>query len=178
MGLAQAIRTGFAKSFQYSGRASRSEYWWFLSVGVSLPLAALGMMEVFLPTSPVALRGGVGFLMLSPLMGVTKRRLSDSGEDAMWFETPLSALVFFLLALWGAVSLSNWAFASWTEGADGPDGFAVLIAWLLGNCILIPVVLHQFFVGLITGCALFSQMAAPSRQAVKNPGPNPFEVPK
>jgi uncharacterized membrane protein YhaH (DUF805 family) len=29
MGPAQAIRTGLAKSFQISGRASRSEFWWF-----------------------------------------------------------------------------------------------------------------------------------------------------
>lgn len=40
MAPAEAIRTGFAKSLQFSGRASRSEFWWFTAFLV-LPFLAI-----------------------------------------------------------------------------------------------------------------------------------------
>ncbi|NBZ87641.1 DUF805 domain-containing protein [Stagnihabitans tardus] len=178
MGPAEAIRTGFAKSFQYSGRASRSEYWWFLPVGAALPVAALGTALTLRPDMPFPLLFGLGALALSPLMAVTRRRLLDSGEAPIWFETPLMALVIFCAALWAEVSLNRWAFDLWAQGADGPGGFGVMICWLMGNILLLPILFHQFFVGLITGSALFSQMAAPSRQAPPRSGPSPTEAPK
>ncbi len=43
MGPAQAIRTGLAKSFQFSGRASRSEFWWFAVFCFLIALLAIGL---------------------------------------------------------------------------------------------------------------------------------------
>lgn len=40
MGPAEAIRTGLATSFQFSGRASRSEFWW-LTAFLVLPFLAI-----------------------------------------------------------------------------------------------------------------------------------------
>ena len=163
------------KSLQYSGRASRAEYWWFLPVGLLLPLAALLMMSKSDPDSPTLLRGLVFFLTLSPLMAVTKRRLADTGEASVWFETPLMALVFVLALVWAIVGLTSWAF---DPLRDGPGVLGVLFIWLVGVSVLVPALLHQFFLGLMTGSALFSQMAAPSRQVKISHRPNPTEASK
>lgn len=167
----QAITTCLRKSFQFSGRASRSEYWWFLPIGIVVPFTALWFLASLRPDTSTFALGSTFFLTLSPLMAVTKRRLNDAGSPSTWFETPLMALAFFLAALWASVSLTNWAFGAWENGADGPAGFGVMIFWGLGHLVLIPVILQQFFVGLITGSALFSQMASPSRSATKSHGP-------
>ena len=178
MGPAQAIKTCTTKSFQYSGRASRTEYWWFLPVGLILPIAALLTLDRLTPDAVTLLRGLVFFLALSPLMAVTKRRLNDTGEAATWFETPLMALVFVLIIGWAIVGLTNWALSSFTDGADSPGILGMLVVWLVGLCILAPAFLHHFFLGLMTGSALFSQMAAPSRQAKHSHSPTQLEASK
>lgn len=178
MGPAQAIRTCFAKSFQYSGRASRAEYWWFLPVGLFVPVAALMLLNEANPDTPTLLRGLVFFLTLSPLMAVTRRRLTDTGEGSTWFETPLMALVFVLALVWAMVGLTHWALDPLQDGANGPGVLGILIILLVGFSVLVPAFLHQFFLGLMTGSALFSQMAAPSRQVKFSHRPNPTEASK
>jgi uncharacterized membrane protein YhaH (DUF805 family) len=170
MGPTQAIRTGIAKSFQFSGRASRSEYWWFLPVGVALPLVAMLVAQALWPNLGFLARCIIFFATLLPLMAVTRRRLLDSGEAPAWFETPLAALVWSLASGWAIVSLSAWARASWDAGADGPTGFGVFVAWLLGNALLLPIFAQNFVVGFVTGIALFVQMAAPSNKPSDKPG--------
>ncbi|NJM84433.1 MAG: DUF805 domain-containing protein [Tabrizicola sp.] len=167
---AQAIRTGLARFFRFSGRASRSEYWWFLPVGISLPITALLIARAFASDLGYPALCIVFLVALVPLMAVTRRRLLDSGGAAVWFEAPLAALLWCLASGWALVSLSNWAFAAWDAGADGPAGFGIWIAWLLGNAILIPVFAQNFLVGFVTGIALFGQMAAPTKDSSDKPG--------
>jgi uncharacterized membrane protein YhaH (DUF805 family) len=105
MGPAQAIETCIKKSFKFSGKASRPEYWWFLPIGVLLPIAALAALQWLYPSLSSLLLGVVFLIALLPLMSVTKRRLTDSGENGVWFETPLVALVLFLAAIWAITGL-------------------------------------------------------------------------
>ena len=170
MGPAQAIRTGLARSFQFSGRASRAEYWWFLPVGISLPVAALVLAKVVAPDLGYFALCAVFLVALVPLMAVTRRRLLDSGETPVWFETPLLALLWSLASGWALLSLSHWAFAQWDAGADGPGGFGVWVTWLLGNAVLIPIFAQQLLLGFVAGIALFGQMAAPTKYSSDKPG--------
>jgi uncharacterized membrane protein YhaH (DUF805 family) len=170
MGPARAIRTGLARSLQFSGRASSAEYWWFLPVGLALPITALLLARVVAP--------GLGHLALCVLflaalvllMAVTRRRLLDSGETPVWFETPLLALLWCLMSGCAIASLSSWAIAQWEAGADGPSGFGVWMCWLFGHAVLISIFLHHVFLGFVTGIALFGQMAAPTESSSDQPG--------
>ncbi|MEO0905038.1 MAG: DUF805 domain-containing protein, partial [Pseudomonadota bacterium] len=48
MGPLDAIKTGFAKSFEFKGRASRSEFWWFAAfVGTIAAALLLPHMSFF-----------------------------------------------------------------------------------------------------------------------------------
>jgi uncharacterized membrane protein YhaH (DUF805 family) len=78
MGFTDAIQSGFRHYTKFSGRASRSEYWWFalfyylLSIGLALldrGLALHGAMRPFAATMTLAF-----FL---PNLSVTVRRLHD-----------------------------------------------------------------------------------------------------
>jgi uncharacterized membrane protein YhaH (DUF805 family) len=170
MGPAEAIRTGLVRSLEFSGRASRSEYWWFLPVGVALPMGALLLAGAARPELGFLALCAIFLVALIPLMAVTRRRLLDSGEAPVWFETPLTALLWCLGSGWAIVSLSRWARASWDAGADGPAGAGVFVAWLVGHAVLVPTFTYQLVIGFVTGLVLFVQMAAPSKFSSDKPG--------
>jgi uncharacterized membrane protein YhaH (DUF805 family) len=174
MGPVQAIAICLRKSFQFSGKASRPEYWWFLPVGTLLPVMAVTSIHWLYPPGSTFLSGAVFVLALLPLMAVTKRRLNDGGGDAVWFETPTISLLYFLAAAWAITGLNNYAFAALDAGADGPSGFGVAAVRWLGLAILVPIALHQFLIGFIYGIALFLKMAVPSKSAI--PSSNRNEV--
>ncbi len=136
MSLVDSIRTCFQKYFDFSGRASRPEFWWFFLCAF-LAQAILG-----------ALLPGVAFLvLLSPFLAVSARRLHDTGRSAWW-------LLSYLAAGIGAMVLAAAAFAIAFAG-EGPvpevdsevAGFATLLGLLLlalaagAICGLLPLVL-------------------------------------
>lgn len=83
MDAAQAIRTCLRKSFQFSGRASRSEYWWFMGfialtvcIVAAIPMERNGklilMAILFLPLALTSLSAGC-------------RRFQDTGRSRWLF---------------------------------------------------------------------------------------------
>ena len=72
MGPLDAIKTGFAKSFDFKGRASRSEFWWFyLSTALVLNL---------IPNDQTAVLLLVYVVFLVPRHAVAVRRMRDQGR--------------------------------------------------------------------------------------------------
>lgn len=78
MGFVEAVRTClFRKYFEFRGRASRAEYWWFLVFGVSASVVAAA--AAFRPLSYL-----VTALLAVPQTAVTARRLHDTDRSAWW----------------------------------------------------------------------------------------------
>lgn len=77
MGFMEAISTCMGKYATFSGRASRSEYWWFYLFTVLMSWAA-------------ALVGGealnllVGLVFLTPALAAGARRLHDVNKSGWW----------------------------------------------------------------------------------------------
>ncbi|MEL6573061.1 MAG: DUF805 domain-containing protein [Pseudomonadota bacterium] len=176
MGPAEAIKSGFKKSFQFSGRASRSEYWWFLPVGLLMPAVALCVVD----RSPIesSIWPSLGFIAISllPLITLTTRRLRDTGEHVDGVRIPTIQLVGFVITLMVWRGFHDWAMTGF-EDADGPGGFGLMIVFWLGSASLFLFALRFFALGLVTGSALFSQMAAPPHDTKHNRTSNPNEVP-
>lgn len=81
-GFGEAISTCFSKYVTFSGRASRSEYWFFW-----LFCCAIGLIPV------------VGLLTILPSMAVTVRRLHDTDRSGWWFGgVPLGLFVLEIIA--------------------------------------------------------------------------------
>lgn len=88
MGPAQAIRTCLAKSFQFSGRASRPENWWFaIFVGVLTAIIPAIMLE---RSGHLALNALVGLIVLMPSLSAGSWRFQDVGRSR-WLFLALSA---------------------------------------------------------------------------------------
>jgi uncharacterized membrane protein YhaH (DUF805 family) len=102
MGAAQAIRTGLAKSFQFSGRASRSEFWWFLAFTFFLPLSIGAMLDRLIFGHNIFKDDGIAylteafFLLTFPASAaVTARRLQDRSLPGIWAAVALVLLTAF-----------------------------------------------------------------------------------
>lgn len=88
-----AIRVCLAKYADFTGRASRPEFWWFM---LFVNLVAGGLMYVHENLSAVFL-----VAMLLPLLAAGARRLHDIGKSAWW-------LLFLLVPVGGLVLLAIW----------------------------------------------------------------------
>ena len=89
MSFMSAVKSGFKNSFTMSGRASRSEYWFWILGGVVFQIIMvvgaiiLGIMDIPILPGLMAL---APFLLVPASITVTVRRLHDSGMSGwMWF---------------------------------------------------------------------------------------------
>ncbi|MCD2511299.1 DUF805 domain-containing protein [Comamonas endophytica] len=90
----ESIRVCFAKYADFSGRASRSEYWWF---GLFAMLVSFGL----------SLISGILWLLFAlatvlPSIAVTTRRLHDTGRSGWWqllYLVPVIGVVVMIVFL-------------------------------------------------------------------------------
>lgn len=125
MTFTQAVRSVLSKYATFSGRASRSEYWWFylftilVNIGTSIIDAVLntGFDNEIGIVSTVA-----SLALLLPSIAVTARRLHDIGRTGWWMLFPvvtiLATVVVAFVALFDALL-----------GADAD--FRPAISWVL-----------------------------------------------
>jgi len=90
-----AAKTGFSKISDMSGKASRSEFWWYVLavvlVGIVISIVLNMVVGPFLAS---AIWQIVAIVLL---LAATVRRLADAGKPAFW------AYIFFGLGLLSAV---------------------------------------------------------------------------
>ena len=82
MSFAEAISVCLSKYATFSGRARRSEYWWFaLMAGVVNVIAAI--VDNVAGTSILAIVAGLALLI--PGLAVSIRRLHDTNRSGWWY---------------------------------------------------------------------------------------------
>lgn len=99
MTFAESFKTVLFKKYcNFKGRASRSEYWYFY-----LAYLIIGMVAAFISgvvgDKNNILPGVWSLLALLPLLGVTWRRLHDSGKSGAWIFVSLIPLVGWIWAI-------------------------------------------------------------------------------
>ena len=92
-----AVRTCFSKYVDFSGRARRSEYWYFVLFTFLLGIVA-NIIDKILGTDYDTSNGGlvntlVSLAVLLPSLAVGARRLHDTGRSGWWM-----LLVFAIMA--------------------------------------------------------------------------------
>lgn len=119
MGFGEAIQNVFSNYANFSGRARRSEYWYFvlLTFIVSIVLAVL---TPFLGMIATALSGLWGLAIIIPGLSVVWRRLHDIGKSGAWYFIVLVPAI-------GAIILLIWMFKDSQPGDNqygpNPKGF-------------------------------------------------------
>ena len=102
----EAIRVCFTKYADFSGRASRSEYWWFV-LFIVLVSVATSMV------SPV-LSGIFTVGTLLPALAAATRRLHDTGRSGWWQLIAFVPVIGFIVMVVFLTQAGN------AEG-EGPD---------------------------------------------------------
>ena len=92
MNLGQAISNCLGSYATFSGRASRSEFWWFFLFQVLLSVAASVLSE--------KLSGLISLALLLPALAVGARRLHDIGKSGWWQLLMILGIGFLVLVYW------------------------------------------------------------------------------
>ncbi len=96
----QSIKDGLGLKyfFKFEGRASRSEFWWFM-LFIFLVNLGTGFVFFFLPPKVGAsLSLVISLVLLPPNLGVTVRRLHDRNMSGWWLLVPVGCLLLTILA--------------------------------------------------------------------------------
>ena len=100
----ESIRTVFRKYADFTGTASRSEFWWWMLFDI-LVLAALGFIDPTTVGDNGTISGGVlgsvwNVATLLPTLAVLVRRLRDTGRrgtNVFWLLVPVAGLIIITL---------------------------------------------------------------------------------
>ena len=87
MGFSQAVKSVFSNYANFSGRARRSEYWYF--VLFSLIISLIPIVNLI-----------VGLISIIPGIAVCVRRLHDIGKSGWWLLLCLIPIVNLILLVW------------------------------------------------------------------------------
>jgi uncharacterized membrane protein YhaH (DUF805 family) len=120
MNFVEAIKSGFSHYVTFSGRASRSEYWYWV-----LFAALGGLVTAVIDAAIFGYHAGVsplnsifGVAVFLPGLAVAARRLHDTDRTAWWLLLALTGI--------GAIVLIIWFCFKGTPGPNrfGPDPLA------------------------------------------------------
>lgn len=145
MGMFAAVGSVYANMFNFSGRARRAEYWWYVLFIFIISMVLQGALFFWLFTHPqfsVAFRSEAAmqtvvkqyqpeilrwtayyfaatlFLYWLPQLAVTVRRLHDTGRSGWWMFKP------FLLSILGMIAII--VLAGFTGAATGAPSPALM----------------------------------------------------
>ncbi len=110
MGFKEAISSGLKNYVNFQGRASRSEYWWFMlfwTICYVITIVIDGIIGIQVVSSLFAL--GLGL----PTIGLAIRRLHDLDRSGWWYLICLVPVVGGLVLLYFFV----------TKGTEGDNRF-------------------------------------------------------
>jgi uncharacterized membrane protein YhaH (DUF805 family) len=121
----EAVSDAFSKYATFSGRSSRSAYWWFYLFGILVGIAAF-LVDLALGTSGI-IYGLSGLALLLPSLAVFFRRLHDSGHSGWWWFIALvpiiGVIVLLVFTLQGSEPPNQWGNGP-DEGALSASGLA------------------------------------------------------
>lgn len=103
MGFGEAIQSCFRQYVGFSGRARRSEYWWFALFGLIVSIVA-NLIDTMLGTmsedTNVGVIGTIASLaLLLPSLAVAVRRLHDTSRTGWWILIGLIPIVGWIVLI-------------------------------------------------------------------------------
>jgi uncharacterized membrane protein YhaH (DUF805 family) len=113
MGFGDAIASVLGHYATFSGRAPRSEFWYWALFNFIVSIVAVGVDTMIFSESefsPVASILALGLLL--PNISVGIRRLHDIGRTGWWFLIAFTGIGVILLLVWACM-----------KGTTGPNGY-------------------------------------------------------
>ena len=98
----ESVEHVFSNYFNAKGRASRSEYWWYLfTILASIAVSLLGViLDYFTGIEFIStiLTWGLSILILIPNICVQIRRYHDINRSGWWILCPVVCIIFLFFA--------------------------------------------------------------------------------
>jgi uncharacterized membrane protein YhaH (DUF805 family) len=123
MSFLDAIGSGFRNYFNFKGKATRSEFWYWVLFALLLSMVLSTLESVLWPVAgssddwmqnlevtlsqPTPLTNLSSLLLLIPNLSVSARRFHDAGFSAKWLLIQLVPLAYAIFAGIGAVAVLN-----------------------------------------------------------------------
>ncbi|HMQ92720.1 MAG TPA: DUF805 domain-containing protein [Amaricoccus sp.] len=113
----EAVRNVLSNYVTFSGRAPRSEFWWW-TLAVLIAVLVAGLLDGLLFGAPEGesvrpISGLLGLAILLPNLAVTVRRLHDTDRTGWWVLLGLVPVIGLLVLLWFYVQ----------KGSEGANRF-------------------------------------------------------
>ena len=108
----ESIKSVLANYANFSGRAIRSEYWWFALYNFVVQIALIVISGLLSSSLLVIVYAVFALAMFVPSMAVSARRLHDTNRSGWWFLLSLVPLGFIVLIVFFAA-----------RGTVGPNRF-------------------------------------------------------
>lgn len=122
-----AVRLCFSKYVDFSGRARRSEFWYWALFYVIVQIVA-GIIDAIISTSGNGIglvQGLADLALLLPFLSVGSRRLHDVGQSAWWLLfliLPFIGVLVLIFAFWIRDSQPDNRYGPSPKGYAGPPG--------------------------------------------------------
>ena len=147
MGFVEAVKTCLKKSFVFTGRARRSEFWWWTLFSFIIGLAVSFVAdEIPDDNLLLTLLFTFGMLIFAVYLGianfaVSTRRLHDIGRSGWWYG---ATLIFGVVwAVWMVVKMIGLVGGMDLDHVDvESDAFALTLLKEMWDVILIPYILY------------------------------------
>jgi len=112
MGFTDAISSGFRNYVNFSGRAVRSEFWFWVLFAIIASVVAKLIDFALFPSSDVSpINSLVGLALFLPGLAMSVRRLHDIDRSGWW-------ILLVLIPLIGAIILIIWYCQKGTTGSN------------------------------------------------------------
>jgi uncharacterized membrane protein YhaH (DUF805 family) len=99
-----AIRAGFRNYVTFSGRASRSEYWYWVLFGFLVAVVSGILDYAIFPYSETGpLQSITSLLLFLPGLAISVRRLHDIDRTGWWVLITLTVIGIILLLIWACI---------------------------------------------------------------------------
>lgn len=115
VGFPEAVRRGFKNYFNFHGRATRAEYWWWtlFSGAYELAFVVIALMIQFATDTdfplPLLVLWGAGLSILIPSLALGARRLHDVNRSGWWHLGLIGYVLFFVPGFLFQLLLMYWA---------------------------------------------------------------------
>ena len=134
MSFIAAIQSGFRNYARFTGRAGRSEFWWWTLFTVILQAATSGFGDT--------INGLASLAVLIPSLAVHVRRLHDTNRSGWWMAAPIAGIVVAIVVfvVFGVLTAFDLVDGAEWDPATAFDGVSAWAIALLSVGLLVALV--------------------------------------
>ena len=167
MGFTQSIKTCLSKYVVFSGRARRSEYWWFVLFVILVSIALAVLETVLFDTNPETgqrsnlLNSVFQLAMLLPMLAAGWRRLHDTGRPGWYLLLPVAFSIATMVMLLTGVAV----FSALEADVEDPETLRGPAAFLGATGLMIV-----FAIQLVLSVFMIWWLTRPSQEGTNEYG--------